>query len=406
MSAKSEKMMSDEHMDLSLPLSGVRVIDFTQVYLGPAATQLLGDFGADVIKIEPIERGDLSRTFVDQGNDLENNPVYLSTNRNKRSLAIDLKTDEARKIVYELVKTADVVASNFRPKVMTRLGLDYETLKALNPRLIYARASGYGPTGPYEHKGGQDAIAQAMSGFMERRADPSLPISINPTSVCDYSAGMHLAQGVLLALIGRARTGRGQIVDVSLYDSMLHMQMIEAACIMTGGFEMNWASRPLTGAFKTFDGMIVIVGGFRKNPLHHLSLALGVEDLTSLYPTRALQAHNRSAIQQIIREKLVTNTSAHWIARLEEQDILCAPVQTLSEALEDEQTSVNDMIWSKSASEERSVKVVGSPIHMSEMPTTIRRFPPRLGENTEEILSEMGYSGNRIEALRAKGVVA
>lgn len=406
MSANREKTMSDEHKALPLPLSGMRVIDLTQVYLGPSATQMLGDFGADIIKIEPIERGDLSRTFVDQGNDLENNPVYLSINRNKRSLAIDLKTDEAREIVYELVKTADVVASNFRPKVMSRLGLDYETLKAINPRLIYARASGYGPTGPYEHKGGQDAIAQAMSGFMERRADPSLPITINPTSVCDYSAGMHLAQGILLALIARDRSGCGQIVDVSLYDSMLHMQMIEAACIMTGGFEMNWASRPLTGAFKTSDGVVVIVGGFRKNPLHHLSLALGVEDLTPLYPTRALQARNRAAIQQILRETLITNTSAYWISRLEEQDILCARVQSLSEALDDEQTAVNEMIWSKTAGDERSIKVVGSPIRMSEMPAGIRQFPPRLGENTAEILAEIGYPDNRIDDLRSKGVVA
>lgn len=399
-------MMSNNSKAVPLPLTGVRVIDFTQVYLGPAATQVLGDYGADVLKIEPIERGDLSRTFVDEGDDPANNPVYLSINRNKRSLAIDLKTNEAREIVYGLVKTADVIASNFRPRVMARLGLDYETLKAINPRLIYARASGYGPSGPYEHKGGQDAIAQAMSGFMERRADPSLPMAINPTSICDYSAGMHLAQGILLALLGRERTGCGQIVDVSLYDSMLHMQMIEAACIMTGGFEINWASRPLTGVFDTLDGALVIVGGFRKNPLYHLGLALEIEDLTPLYPTRVLQGQNRANIQQRFREKLATNTTAYWIARLEEHDILCAPVRSLSEALDDEQTAVNDMVWSKSDDQARSLKVIGSPIHMSDAPSHIRQFPPRLGENTGEILTEMGYSRDRIDDLRARGVVA
>lgn len=398
--------MQYESIDPALPLAGIRVIDFTQVFLGPAATQVLGDYGADVIKIEPIGKGDLSRGFVDECADPQNNPVYLSANRNKRSIAIDLKAEEARDIVLQMVRGADVVSSNFRPHVMQRFGFDYPALAKINPRLIYARASGYGATGPYERKGGQDAIAQAMSGFMERRADPSIPASINPTSVCDYSAGMHLVQGILLALIARERTGRGQMVDASLYDSMLHLQMIEAACMMTENFEINWAARPLTGTFATSDGALVIVGGFRKNAMHHLCLALGIEDMTAEFPTRRLQGESRALIHQRFRERFRTNATAYWIRRLEEQDILCAPVRSLREALEDEQTGVNNMVWSAECADGRRLKTVGSPFHLSAAQASLRRFPPKLGEQTDEILREFGVTATRIAAMREKGIIA
>ena len=166
-----------------LPLAGVRIIDFTQVMMGPSATQLLADMGADVIKIENPKGGDLSRTSFGGSDEASlNNPVFCSLNRNKRSLALDLRQEENKAIVYDLVRTADVVVSNFRAGVMDRIGFGYEKLKELNPKIIWAAGSGYGPTGPYAHKGGQDVLAQAMSGVMMRRADPSVPMSIYPTT--------------------------------------------------------------------------------------------------------------------------------------------------------------------------------------------------------------------------------
>ncbi|MDQ2805033.1 MAG: CoA transferase, partial [Pseudomonadota bacterium] len=229
------------------PLSGVRVIDFTQVMLGPCATQMLGDYGADVIKIERIGAGDLSRTSIRDDPAGLQNPVFCSLNRNKRSLALDLKSPAGLAVVRRLIDGADVVVNNFRAGVMERMGLGFEALRAANPRLIFAFGTGFGTAGPYAHKGGQDVLAQAMSGVMARKSDPSDPMTIYPTSLADYSAGMHLVQGVLLALLARERTGRGQMVSVSLYDSMLAMQMQEAAMSLMRGRDFSWGSMPHTG---------------------------------------------------------------------------------------------------------------------------------------------------------------
>ena len=173
-------MTSDTGMggDRPLPLEGVRVLDFTQVMMGPCCTQMLGDYGADVIKIERVGAGDLSRWSVGEDPDGGNNPVFASLNRNKRSVALDLKSEADRQAALSLVETADVVVSNFRPGVMERMGFGYDDLRRLNPRIIYAVGTGFGLEGPYVHKGGQDVLAQAMSGAMHRRADPALPISI------------------------------------------------------------------------------------------------------------------------------------------------------------------------------------------------------------------------------------
>ena len=210
-------------MDTQLPLDGIKVIDLTQVMLGPCATQMLADFGADVIKIEKPGSGDLSRWSVETDPAKGDNPVFCSLNRNKRSIAVDLRSAEGQAIVHDLVRGADVIVNNFRAGVMERLNLGYETLAALNPRLVYGFGSGFGASGPYAHKGGQDVLAQAMSGVMARKADPGHPLTVYATALCDYSAGMHLVQGILAALLGREKTGRGQMVEVSLYDSRLSL---------------------------------------------------------------------------------------------------------------------------------------------------------------------------------------
>ena len=222
----------------NLPLAGIRVIDFTQVMMGPVCTQMLADHGADVIKIERQGAGDLSRsTFAPVAG--EDNPIFCSLNRNKRSVEIDLRDAAQMELVRTLVRSADVVTSNFRAGVMERLGLGYDACRALNPRIIYASGSGFGESGPYAHKGGQDVLAQALTGVMLRRADASIPVSIYPTALADYTAGMHMVQGILLALLQRERTGEGQKVAVSLYDSMLSMQMQDAAMVMIEDSELN-----------------------------------------------------------------------------------------------------------------------------------------------------------------------
>src|SRR5690606_18961138 len=254
----------------------IRVIDFTQVMLGPCCTQVLADYGAEVIKIEKEHTGDLSRWSLGSDPDGLNNPVFCSLNRNKKSVALDLKSEAARSQVLALIDGADVVVSNFRPGVMERMGFGYEALRRRNPGIIFAVGTGFGLEGPNRHKGGQDILAQALTGLMMRKSDPALPTSVYSTALCDYSAGMHLVQGILLALLQRQKTGVGQLVSVSLYNSMLALQMQEAAAWMMRGRDLNWGAFPLTGVFETTDRPIVMVGAFKQNPLRDICEALEI----------------------------------------------------------------------------------------------------------------------------------
>ncbi len=384
------------------PLTGVKVIDFTQVMLGPCCTQMLGDYGADVIKIER-GAGDLSRSSIADDPAGLDNPVFQSLNRNKRSIVLDLRGEAGKAVVRRLVESADVVVNNFRAGVMDRMGFGYDALAAINPRLIYAEGTGFGSAGPYAHKGGQDILAQAMTGVMARKANEQLPTSIYPTALADYSAGMHLVQGILLALLHRERTGRGQRVEVSLYDSMLAMQMQEAAMWLMRGRDLNWAAMPLTGAFATTDGAIVLVGAFKTHPLRDISAALGIDDLSQdpRFATHADQVANKPALQAIFAEHFRTGSTEHWIARLEAQDLLCAPVKPLSAALADPQTAANGMLLS-----DGELGLIGSPVHLSDDGFALRRRPPRLGQDGPEILAEFGFAPAEVAQLKAERVLA
>ncbi|MBG6159244.1 formyl-CoA transferase [Labrenzia sp. EL_159] len=373
-----------------MPLGGIRIIDFTQVMLGPCATQMLGDFGADVIKIERPGTGDLSRGFYGlQTEEALNNAVFASLNRNKRSIEIDTKSEAGHKQVLDLVKTADVVVDNFRAGVMDRLGFGYDALSKINPKVICASGTGFGSTGPYAHKGGQDVLAQAMTGVMEKTQDPSIPKSIYPTTLCDYSAGMHLVQGILAALLMRDKTGHGQKVEVSLYDSMIAMQMQEAAQWSKHREVLNWAAMPLTGVFDTSDGAIVIVGAFKANPLQDICTALEIEDLSPDYPTLDTQRKHKPFLQARFSEAIAGNTSSYWLERLESQDLLCAPVRSLGEALADPQTEINGMLQSIDHPVLGDITLAGSPVHLSKAPMIVRHLPPRLGQHTGEVLQEL-----------------
>ena len=390
------------------PLSGVRVIDFTQVMMGPCATQTLGDYGADVIKIERIGAGDLSRWSIGDDPAGAQNPVFCSLNRNKRSIALDLKSRAGVEIVHRLLAGADVVVNNFRAGVMERMGLGYDALHAAYPRLIYADGTGYGTRGPYAHKGGQDILAQALSGVMARKCDATDPLTIYPTSLADYSAGMHLVQGILLALMQRERTGKGQMVSVSLYDSMLAMQMQEAAMAMMRGIDFSWGALPHNGAFATTDGALVVVGAFKENPLREISLAIGLEDLSAdpRFCTFALAMQNRTELHAILRAHFASNTTAHWIAALEARDLLCAPVRNLAAALDDPQTEINGMKLRLPQDGGDELRVVGSPVHLSDDGFALRLPPPRVGVHGADVLAELGYAADAIAALRTEGVLA
>ncbi|MGI9490412.1 MAG: CaiB/BaiF CoA transferase family protein, partial [Geminicoccaceae bacterium] len=258
----------------------------------------------------------------------------------------------------------------------------------------FAVGTGYGLEGPYVKKGGQDVLAQAMSGAMHRRADPSIPLSIYPTALADYAAGMHMVQGILLALLQREKTGEGQRISVSLYNSMLAMQMQEAASLLMRDNELNWAAMPLSGVFKTIDGAIVMVGAFKENPLRDICNALEIDDLSKeeRFADIDRQREHRSELQALFHENFARAATAHWVERLEGVDILCAPVKSLAEALDDPQTAINNMVLEAAPTKSGPVKLVGSPIDMLAAPVTVRHQPPTLGAHTDEILAELGLA--------------
>jgi formyl-CoA transferase len=282
-----------------------------------------------------------------------------------------------------------VVVSNFRPGVMERLGFSYDDVRAVNPRVIWAAGSGFGSRGPLSGQGGQDVIAQAYSGVLGRSAGPDGALNIYTTSLCDYTTGMHLVQGVLMALYYRERSGCGQRIEVNMLDSMLHMQMQEAAMELNRGYEINWATMPLTGVFRTADSPICVVGAFKQDALSRICRALDLpHDLAAdaRFDTRAKMDLRREELHALFAEVIATDTASHWLDRLTAEGVLCAPIRTLPAALSDEQAVVNGSVIGMDHPALGRIRMVKAPIEMSSTPATYRLPPPRLGEHTAEIL--------------------
>lgn len=390
-----------------LPLTGIRVLDLTQVMAGPFCAMLLGDMGADVIKIEPPAVGDQTRRAMGFEMKGADSAGFFQLNRNKRSMALDLKTDSGRQVLHELVKTADVLIENGRPGVAERLGYGYATLKPINPRLIYASISGFGQSGPWSDRPGFDMIAQAMSGVMGVTGHPGQPPVRNTISAADLGAGLFALYGIQSALIGRQHSGVGQMVDASLFESVLGLAIWEAAeyfgtgRIPQASGSANRMSAPYQ-AVRAADGYFVLGAANQKLWLQ-LCQVLGRPDLRDdpRFGSNTKRLQNRTALIDEIEKTLATRTVADWVEALLVAGIPAGPINTFAQSLESEHVRARGMAMDIEHPVEGTVRTLGFPVKLSGTPQRVRFAPPLLGEHTEQILSELGLSAERISALRS-----
>ena len=390
------------------PLEGIRVLDFTWAQQGPYATTLLADMGAEVIKVEH-RQGERGRGVG--GRHGAPTSYFVAHNRGKHSITLDVRRPEAREIVHRFVREVDVVVSNMRPGAMDRLGFDYETFSALNPRIVYACASAFGPHGDRTPVPGNDIIGQASGGIMLRSGPEDGPPTPTGAAIADQVGAMILCSGILAALVQRGRTGKGEQVDVSLYGSQIALQSWE---INTASFSGDTApraglghplltSRSVWRAFQTADGWIVI-GGATTDKFASLCDELGLNDLAERYPDDRSRAAGMADIMPHLEKGIRTRPTEEWIARFRARDIFCGPVQTYADILADPQARENGYIATMPHASFGEALVVGSPIQFGREPRTEVAPPPELGDSTERYLTELGYSWDEIEALRESGV--
>ena len=386
------------------PLDEIRIIDFSQVEFGPIATQYLADFGADVIKVERPGVGDLSRALDQRANaDGGPNAIFSSLNRNKRSCALDMRSPAGQRLARQLVIHSDVLVHNFRPGVIERFGLGWDDLHKAHPRLIHASGSGYGETGPLTGAGGQDMLAQSLSGVAHHaRTAEGRPV-LHPVAFADFTAGMVLVQGVLMALFARERTGHGEKVEVNLLDVMIAAQMQELTQWRLRGEELNFVSQYLAGVFRAADGWVTMVGLFRDNPLQLVCDALDMDDLSARpeFASDAAQLANRADLFAVLDAGFSQFTTEECLARLGGKDLLCAPVADYDTVLAHPQVVHNGMLVELGPDR---LPTVGNPIHLPGAPPIRLDPPPLLGADTEAVLREvLALDANDIASARTEG---
>jgi crotonobetainyl-CoA:carnitine CoA-transferase CaiB-like acyl-CoA transferase len=391
-----------------LPLAGVRVLDVSQVMAGPFCSMLLGDMGADVIKIEPPDGGDQTRRamgFKLKGND---SLGFFNLNRNKRSLVLDLKNKAAREVFYRLVRTSDMLVENYRPGVTQRLGIDYPTLNAINPRLIYASISGFGQTGPWSQRPGFDLIAQAMAGVMSITGQPDGPPTKSGVPVSDIGCALFALYGILAAYIGREKTGRGQYVDASLFEAALAFSIWDISeywgtgRVPTPLGTANRFSAPYQ-AVRAKDAFFVM--GANSNRLWQ-TLCEGLERADLLgdarFKTIADRLLHRAVLIEELEKTFAQRNAAEWIDILLSAGIPAGPILNYAEALASDHARAREAVMEIDHPIEGKVKSIGFPVKLSETKQRVRRPPPLLGEHNEEILAELGIDPATREQLRAE----
>jgi crotonobetainyl-CoA:carnitine CoA-transferase CaiB-like acyl-CoA transferase len=385
-------------------LAGLKVIDFSQLLQGPYATQMLGDLGADVIKIERYGSGDIYRgmTFFNQWIAGDESPCFMAWNRNKRSIAIDMKKEAGKKIILQLIEQADIVVENFRPGVMERLGYGYEALKKINPKIIYCSASGWGSDGPYLKRPGQDLLVQSVSGaIMTSGKKSDGPVALG-TALCDQVNAFNCVYAILAALYFREKTGIGQEIQTNLLSSAIAFQMQDYFTIQNLGVQFE---RPESGighpgnpapfgTYKTKDGYLAIA----MNPFAKLVEALGDPSLL-VYNDSQVLFDKRDEIYYRIQAVTITKTTQEWLTIMLGYDLWVSQVNSQSAVANDPQVIHNNTFVNIQHPKAGNLKVTNIPFTMSETPGAITRPSPMIGEHGPEILQELGYDQTMIDAL-------
>ncbi|HSS93413.1 MAG TPA: CaiB/BaiF CoA-transferase family protein [Candidatus Dormibacteraeota bacterium] len=388
-------------------LAGIRILAFTQFLLGPAACQYLADMGADVIKIEPPGRGAWERSWAGADTFIGGvSAFFLLANRNLRSVSLNLKSAPGVEVARKLAEKADVVVENFRPGVMDRLGLGYEELRKGNPNIIYAAGSGYGSDGPYRHLPGQDLLIQAISGLGANTGTEAQGPTVSAAAVVDQHSASLLAMGILAALVNRERTGEGQRVELVMMQAALDLQT-EPIVYHLNGANLHRPKTPVAdtfhavpyGFYATADGHLAI----SMAPIKAISEVLGRPAELATFEDPAIAFTRRDEIRAALDPLFRRRTTAEWVELLRAHDIWCAPVNSMAETFED--AAVKDIAPVLEFDHPRAgrVKVLKHPVRYSSGEATLRRPPPELGEHTDEVLRELGYSAEQLAGMRADG---
>ena len=394
------------------PLEGIRVIDLTQALAGPYCTMMLGDLGADVIKVEPPGRGDMSRGWGPPFIEGES-AYFLSINRNKQGLTVNFKTTEGQRILHQLAEEADVFIVNIpRLGSLQRGRIDPETLRSLNPRLIYCAISGYGFTGPKAGRGGYDVVAQGESGLMSLTGEPDGGPARFPTPMADITAGIYATIGILSALLARERTGQGQFVDVALLDSQVTwLANVGGSYFATGQRPPRLGNvHPTITPYQPFrakDKYIIVAAGTERI-WQRFCASLDIEETIMVDPrfaTNAQRNEHRAELIPLLQEILQKEKADYWLERLVAAGIPSGPINFPDETLADPQLLARDMIVELEHPLAGLVRSIGNPVHLSETPVTYRLPPPLLGEHNKELLSALGYDARQVEGLREQGVI-
>ncbi len=394
---------------MTLPLSRIKVLDVSQIMAGPFCCMLLGDMGADVIKVETPGIGDQTRRSMGFRLKGADSGGFLALNRNKRSIEIDLKNPAGLEAFYALVKEADVLVENNRPGVAARLKIDYETLRQLNPRLVYASISGFGQTGPWAKRPGLDLIAQAMTGVMSVMGHPGEPPVKSAIPLADLGAGLFAAYGILSAVIGRGLTGEGQFVDASLFETALGLSVWESAeywgtgQVPTPIGSANRMSAPYQ-AVRASDRPFVI-GAANPKLWTALCGVIGREDLVrdARFTDNVLRIRNRVVLIEELEREFARRTATEWVDALLAAGVPAAPIYDYAEALASEQAVARNMVLKIQHPVEGETRALGFPVKLGGTPQQVRHPAPLLGQHTEQVLGEIGMTAEDIAALRSNG---